>query len=305
MAKVLIIGAKGMLGQELVKKFKNDFEVTAWDREDIDVTKEKELSKKITEFKPEIIINATAYTAVDKCEEPKEYKIASKINGAVPGNLAKIAKKIGAILVHYSTDYIFGGNPPEIEEPKGCAHSCASCHLHQGFIPRIGYFEDSKPKPVNKYGNTKLLGEKNIQKIGGKYYIIRPSKLFGIPGEAEGAKRSFFDVMLELSKKQKEVKVVDEEISCFTYAPDLAKKTKEIIEAKKPFGIYHVTNSGTCTWYEAVLELYQQKKLKTKVIAIDSKDLKRPAKRPEVSILVNTKLNPLRDWRDALREYLN
>ncbi len=293
-----------MLGQELVKTFKKDFNVTAWDREDIDVTKEKELDEKITKLKPEIIINAAAYTAVDKCEEAKDYSIAKKVNGTAPGNLAKIAKKIGAILIHYSTDYVFGGNPPEIEEPKGCAHSCASCHLHQGFVPKIGYFEDSKPKPVNNYGKSKLLGEKNIQKTGGKYYIIRTSKLFGKPAQAEGAKRSFFDVMLELGKKQKEVKVVDGEMSCFTYAPDLARKTKEIIEARKPFGIYHVTNSGACTWYEAVLELYQQKKIKTKVIPIDSEDLKRPAKRPEISILVNTKLNPLRDWKEALKEHL-
>ena len=319
--KVLIIGAKGMLGQELVKIFKSDkdYKLTAWDKEDIDVTKEKELTKKISELKPEIIINSTAYTAVDKCEEPKFYKIAEKVNGLALGHLAKIAKKIGATLIHYSTDYVFDGKEPEIEEPKGplrldeahhrriearCGHSCESCGLHRGFIPQIGYFENSKPKSINKYGKTKLLGEKEIKKNSKKYYIIRSSKLFGKPAKAEGAKRSFFDVMLELGKKNKEVKVVDGEMSCFTYAPDLARKTKEIIESKKPFGIYHITNSGACTWHEATLELYRIAKLKTKVIPIASKDLKRPAKRPEISVLLNTKLNPLRDWKEALKEYL-
>jgi dTDP-4-dehydrorhamnose reductase len=151
------------------------------------------------------------------------------------------------------------------------------------------------------------MGEKEVQKNTKNYYIIRPSKIFGKPALAEGAKRSFFDVMLELGNPPaggKEVKIVDGEMSCFTYAPDLARKTKEIVASKKPFGIYHITNSGACTWREAALELYRIKKLKTKVIPISSGGLKRPAKRPEISALINTKLNPLRNWKEALREYL-
>ncbi len=311
MRKILIIGAKGMLGQELISVFKRDkdYKVIAWDKEDLDVTNEVAVNKKIKVIRPEIIINSSAYTAVDKCEaDKKEFALAKKINGSAPGYLAKIAKKIGATLIHYSTDYVFSGEDPEIEEPKGCAHVCGSCGLHKGFIPQIGYSENAKPNPINKYGKTKLQGEKEIQKNTKKYYIIRLSKLFGKPAKAEGAKRSFFDVMLELGNPpaggQKEVKVVDGEMSCFTYAPDLARKTKEIIDSKKQFGIYHVANSGACTWLEAALELYKQKKLKTKIIPIDSSDLKRPAKRPEISVLLNTKLNPLRSWQDALKEYL-
>jgi dTDP-4-dehydrorhamnose reductase len=109
--KILIIGAKGMLGQELAKVFKKDkgFEVSAWDKEEIDITKTAEMTKKILALKPKIIINAAAYNAVDKCEKAIEFKLAKKINGIAPGNLAKIAQKIGAILVHYSTDYVFDG----------------------------------------------------------------------------------------------------------------------------------------------------------------------------------------------------
>lgn len=307
MRKVLIIGVKGMLGQELVKTFKNDkdYKVIAWDREDLDITSEVAVNKKIKIISPEIIINCAAYTAVDKCEEKKEFIIAKKINSLAPGYLAKIAKKLKATLIHYSTDHVFNGKDTEIEEPKGCAHSCLACTLHKEFIPQIGYFENSKPKPINKYGKTKLLGEQEIQKNTNEYYIIRTSKLFGIPAMAKGAKRSFFDVMLELGKKNKSVDVVDEEISCFTYAPDLAKKTKEIIDSKKPFGIYHVTNSGACTWHDAALELYKIKKLRTRIIPIASKDLKRPAKRPTNSTLLNTKLNPMRSWKEALKEYLS
>ena len=306
MKKILIIGSKGMLGQELVKTFKkdSDYKVIGWDKEDIDIASEKEVSKKIDIIKPAIIINAAAYNAVDKCEEDKkEYELAKKINGLAPGYLAKTAKKLKATLVHYSTDYVFNGQP-EIAEPTGCTHSCSSCDLHEGFQPEIGFCEDDKPFPISKYGETKLLGEQEVQKNMKNFYIIRSSKIFGKPALSEGAKKSFFDVMLEVGKKNKEVKVVDEETSCFTYAPDLAKKTKEIIDAKKPFGIFHVTNGGPCTWYEATVELYKQAGIKTKVVPVDSSAFPRPAKRPFYSVLINSKLNPMRDYKEALKEYL-
>jgi dTDP-4-dehydrorhamnose reductase len=306
MKKVLIIGAKGMLGQELVKAFKKDksYEVTAWDREDIDITVEKEVITNVTALNPAIIINATGYNAVDKCEEDElEYELAKKLNGKAPGYLAKIAKEIGAVFVNYSSDYVFDGNP-EIPEPTGCTHSCGSCSLHVDFQPQIGFDEDAKTNPISKYGKSKELGEKEVAKYGENYYIIRPSKIFGIPAQSDSAKRSFFDVMLEVGRKNKAVKAVDEETSCFTYAPDLAQKTKEIIEAEKPYGIYHVVNGDPCTWYEGVLELYRQAKLKTKVIPVDSSEFPRPAKRPYYSALLNTKLNPLRSYKDALKEYL-
>jgi dTDP-4-dehydrorhamnose reductase len=306
MKKVLIIGAKGMLGQELAKTFRKDkaYEITTWDREDLDIVNQGQVNKKITELKPDIIINSAAYNAVDKAEEKEEFEIAKKINGLAPGYLAKAAKKIGAIFVHYSTDYVFDGDLEKILEPEGCTHICATCSLHNDFVPQFGYNENAKTHPISNYGKSKLLGEKEIEKIKSKYYIIRLSKLFGKPGMGEGAKKSFFDVMLDLGKKHKEIKVVDEEISCFTYAPDLAKKTKEIIEAKKTPGIYHVTNSGACTWYEAVLELYKQAKIKTKVIPVSSSEFPRPAKRPAFSVLINTKLNPLRSYQLALMDYL-
>lgn len=316
MQKILIIGAKGMLGQELVAIFKKDrdYAVTAWDREELDITDKKQINKKITELKPDIILNAAAYNAVDKCEDANEFKIAKKLNGDAPGYLAKIAKKIKATLVHYSTDYVFNGQPDIDLEPDGCSHSCGSCQLHEGFKPEIGFKEDSKPDPISKYGKSKLLGEKAVQKARfdssktrrekWKYYIIRTSKLFGQTGKCKEAKKSFFDAMLEAGRKYNEVKVIDEETSCFTYAPDLAKKTKEILESKKPFGIYHVTNGDPCTWYEAVVELYRQAKLKTKVMPVTADEYPRPAKRPYFSVLLSTKLNPMRSYKEALREYL-
>lgn len=310
-----------MLGQELVKIFRGDkgYKAIAWDKEDIDITKEKEVAKKIAFTRPSVIINAAAYNSVDKCEEDKkEYELAKKINGLAPGYIAKAAKKAGAVFVQYSTDYVFDGQP-EIAEPAGCTHSCSSCSLHEGFKLEVGFLEDDKPNPINNYGKTKFLGEKEVEKNTKKYYLIRTSKIFGKIAKSEGAKRSFFDVMLEIGKKKEihpvksakggakqfnGVKVVDEETSFFTYAPDLAKKTKEIVDSKKPFGIYHVTNGGPSTWYEAAVYLFRLAKLKIKVIPVEGGEFSRPAKRPFYSVLVNTKLNPMRDWREALKEYL-
>jgi dTDP-4-dehydrorhamnose reductase len=306
MKKLLVIGANGMLGQELVALFKKDkdYKVTAWDRKEIDITNQKQVREKITKLCPDIIVNAAAYNNVDGCEkDKKEFKKAEELNGKAPEYLAKTAKKIKAVLVHYSTDYVFSGMP-EILEPSGCAGACGSCKLHERFVPQIGFAEDAAAKPIQKYGKTKLMGEKVVKKNVKKYYIVRLSKLFGKPAKGEGSKKSFFDVMLSAAKKNKIVRVVDEETSCFTYAPDLAKKTKEIIEAEKPFGIYHAFNQGACTWYEAALELYKMAKGKIKVVPVDSDEFPRPAKRPFVSTLINTKLNPMRNYKLALREYL-
>ena len=306
MKKVLIIGKCGMLGQELVKVFKSDknYKVVAWDKEDIDITREKEVDKKIKIIGPEIILNAAAYNAVDKCEESKkELEMAKKVNGEAPGFLAAAAKKSKAILVHYSSDYVFSGLP-EIPEPAGCTHSCMTCGLHADFAPEIGFFEDDKPAPVNAYGRTKLLGEKAVAKNTKQYYLIRTSWLFGAPAISKDAKRSFFEVMLELGRKNKEVKVVDDEMSRFTYAPDLAKKTKEIVDAEKPFGLYHITNGESVSWYEACVELYKLAKLKTKIVPVSGEEFPRPAARPYCSVLLNTKLNPLRSYKEALKEYL-
>lgn len=305
MQKILIIGSQGVLGQELVKIFKKDksYKVIAWDKNDIDITREKEVVKKIGFTKPEIIINAFEYSAVDECEKnKKELEMAQKINAVAPGYLASAAKKNKAVLIHYSTDHVFDGEP-KIPEPAGCNHSCESCSLHEGFVPEIGFAEDAKAKPINKFGKTKLAGEKEIQKNTKKFYIIRTSRLFG-KNKSKTEKRNFFDIMIEVSKNNKEVNAVDDETACFTYVPDLVKKTKEIIESKKEFGIYHIINSEPVTWYDACRELYRTIKIKTKITAVTGDEFPRLAKRPFYSVLVNTKLNPMRSWKVALKDYL-
>lgn len=285
--KILILGAKGNLGQFLAKAFgeENNYDAAGWDREEIDITDQAMLKKKINELKPYVIINAAAYNAVDKCEnEEKEFELASKINTDAPGYLAEIALANNAILVHYSTDYVFSG-----ENKVGCR-------------------EDDAPKPISKYGETKLAGEKailNLKNKGLKYYIVRTSKLFGPKGESLAAKPSFFDIMLKLAKEREQLDVVDEEESCFTYTPDLARATKKLIESGKDFGIYHIINSGPCTWFEAAKELFKIAGINIKVIPVSGDKFPRPAKRPKYSVLLNTKLEPMRDWREALKDYLS
>ena len=288
--KVLILGAKGNLGGQLVKIFSDDYEVIAWDRGEIDITDKELVFKKVNDVKPDIIINAAAYNAVDKCEsDEQQFELATKLNGEAVGYLAESALEVNAVLVHYSTDYVFFGDNKE------------------GLPAQAGYKEDDEPKPVNKYGETKLIGEQELITRSGsglKWYLIRTSKLFGPKGESGLTKQSFFDTILQLSKKRDYIDVVDEEVSCFTYTPDLAKATKELVESGRGYGVYHIVNSKSCTWYEAALELSNVAGVDIKVNPVTSDKFPRPAKRPKYSVLLNTKLEPLRDWREALEEYL-
>lgn len=281
--RILILGSHGMLGQDLEKVFEADqsWHVFAFDRDKIDIASEDSLRKIIGEVDPQAVVNATGYNAVDRCESDEiEYELAKKINGYGPGILAKIGKEKGIPVVHYSTDYVFDGEKGE-------------------------YDETAKPAPISNYGRSKLLGEEEIQKNTDKFWLLRTSKLFGRPGKSAMSKKSFFDTMIQIAKDNQILKVVDEEKSCFTYTPDLALETKKIIEEEIPFGIYHVINEGPCTWFEAAVELFKIAKMDVEVVPVASSEFPRPAKRPKSSVLLNTKLKPLRHYTKALKEYLD
>ena len=293
--KILIIGAKGSLGSQLALVLGNNYRLLLWDKEDLDITDQESLENKITEHKPGIIINTAAYNAVDKCEEDEEeFVLAKMLNGTAVGYLADIALKLDAVLIHFVSDYVFGGYTNGTNQKR---------IMKQG-----GYKENDNPCPVNKYGESKLLGENEILKRrdrGLKYYLIRTSKLFGPKGETELAKPNFFDMMLKLTKERDELDIVNEEMSCFTYTYDLAKAIKELMENKKPYGIYHIVNSGPCTWHDAAVELFKMADINIKVNPVSSDKFSRPAKRPKYSVLLNTKLPKLRNWQEALNECLN
>jgi len=172
--RVIILGSKGMLGKALQEEFK-DSEVFAFDKDDIDITDGVIVKNKILEIKPEVIINATAINAVDNIEtDDNFYNLAQKVNGFAVGQLAKICKDLNVILVHYSSDYVFAGDD------------------------KNGYNEESLVKPLNKYGETKALGEKLLGENTDKFYLIRLSRLFGPTGTSEMAKKSFVDIILDL-----------------------------------------------------------------------------------------------------------
>lgn len=302
--KVLILGSLGMLGQELVQAFSRDekYEVTAWDRDDIDVTDFSALEERLTALRPDMVVNAVAYNAVDACEAGgDDYMKALSLNRDVPRFLAEMSEKIGFVLAHYSTDYVFDGALEENKAKTGC---CGGGCCGAGSSNQVGYNEEALPNPLNRYGESKYAGERAVRDQAKNYYLIRLSKLFGRPGKSTEAKRSFFAVMLEQAATKKEVKVVDDEKSCFTYAPDLAQATKELIESASEFGTYHLVNEGAATWYEAVQELYAFAEKDTKVFPVGSDTFPRPAKRPSCSVLLNTKRPKLRHYTEALEEFI-
>lgn len=297
--RVMILGSKGMLGTALKEEFK-DCEVFCFDKDELDITNTVETREKVEEIKPGVIINATAINAVDLIEtENKMYELAKEINGLVVGRLAEICKELNIVLVHYSSDYVFG--------------STSSPQVNGDSID--GYVEEAPVDPVDKYGETKVLGEKLLKINGEKYYLIRLSRLFGPAGESEMAKNSFVDIMLDLVlnkgnpsiNTQGEVKLdlVDDEKTSPTYSKDLAKLTRYILETKQPFGIYHGANTGSCTWYEFAKEIFALKNLNVECNPVPATKFSRPAQRPKFSELVNTKLPLQRAWQIALKEYLS
>ena len=256
---VLILGAFGMLGHDLQAVFP---EAICHGR-DVDITDETAVFSCITHAKPKVVLNAAAYTDVDGCEE--DPGSAFRVNGEGPGYIAKACNAAGAVLIHYSTDYVFDGARPE-------------------------YFEDDTPHPINVYGESKLLGEVRVREYTDDYRIIRTSWLFGRHG------KNFVDTMIQLSRQMYQVRVVNDQIGRPTYTVDLAGKTADIIGGEP--GIYHITNDGRCSWFEFAEAIIGN------AVPVSSAEFPRKARRPAYSVLMNTKTSPMRHWKDALSEYL-
>jgi dTDP-4-dehydrorhamnose reductase len=273
--KILILGAKGMLGHELEKAFsdKDRYELVLWDREELDITDAEAVDSKVKEVAPEVIINAAAHTAIDKAESEPE--IVYKINSYAVGYLAKAAKDLGALFVHFSTDYVFDGEN------------------------RSGYKEDYAVKnPATVYGKSKKLAEQMIEDINPRYYLVRTQWLFGASG------KNFIETMLRLAGEGQDIRVVNDQFGSPTYAKDLAERVRLLIEENRESGIYHIVSGGTCSWYEFAVKIFELSGAHPKVIPVTSAEFAAPAKRPTYSMLINTKLPPLRSWQEALKAYL-
>ena len=274
--RVIITGANGMLAKALANVFDDVDELYLWDKDALDISDRDAVLRAVEGVRPDVIINAAAYTAVDKAEEEEE--LATLINGEGVRNLAEASKSVGARLVHYSTDYVFAGDREE------------------------GYDETFKGyDPVNAYGRSKLQGEQALWDVDGEHYLIRTSWLYG-PGGG-----NFVDTMVRLMGERDTLNVIDDQHGKPTYVKDLAEATREILEGDYESGVFHVSNeadTGKITWYEFAAAIAGLTGADVTVNPIPTEEYPLPADRPTYSMLINTKLPPRRDWKEALAEYL-
>ena len=247
----------------------------------LDLTDEEKTRKVIAEEEIDAIIHCAAWTAVDAAEESENQAIVEKINGEVPGVLARIMKERDGKMLYLSTDYVFSGEGTEPWSP-----------------------DETNFSPINFYGKTKLMGEEKIREVLEKYFIVRIAWVFGLNG------KNFIKTMLKVGKSHEEVRVVNDQIGNPTYTLDLAELLVDMICTEK-YGNYHATNEGDyISWYDFTKEIYRQAGLKTKVIPVSTEEYGlSKAKRPKNSRLDKKKLRqqgfvPLPDWKNALSRYL-
>ncbi|MBR5621486.1 dTDP-4-dehydrorhamnose reductase [Candidatus Saccharibacteria bacterium] len=298
--RILITGAKGMLAQAIRERFKTDpdgkpNELILTDREAdaelgsyaLDITDLAAVKALVNETKPDLIINCAAYTNVDGAEQAGE--LAEKVNALGPENLAKAATDTGAILVHISTDYVFGGAKP-IDEV---------------------YLEDDEKNPQSVYGKTKSEGEDAIKlqmSNSGRYYIFRTAWLYGKGG------RNFVQTMIDLGRNKDEISVVGDQWGSPTSTGSLADMIYRVIEnGRAPYGIYHATNDGFTNWADFAKEIFKLAGIKCKVNGISSEEYKKTvdgkaAPRPKNSMLNKDKILryiiEIPTWQEALEQYL-
>lgn len=283
--RILLFGKIGQVGWELRRTLAPMSQLVCVDYPDVDLTKPDSIRQWIQDSAPAIIINAAAYTAVDKAEN--EFPLAVKINGEAPGVMAAEAKKRGALLVHYSTDYIFEGNKVS------------------------PYVEDDLPNPLSAYGRSKLAGDQAIQQVDGNYLIFRLCWVYG----ARGA--NFMLTMMRLAREREKLRVVNDQIGCPTWSRMIAETTALALnqidtpaKAAARRGVYHLCSSGQTSWHgfaSAIIESMpgEEKKCRT-VEGIPSAEYPTPTKRPAYSVMSCAKLErvfglTLPDWRESLR----
>lgn len=288
MTTILLTGKTGQVGWELQRALNGHGDVIALDSREMDLADADSIRRTVQALRPAIIINPAAYTAVDKAES--EPKLALAVNGIAPGILAEEARKLGAVLLHYSTDYVFDGSKPS------------------------AYTEDDLPDPKNVYGRTKLAGEQAIRASGCKHLILRTSWVYGVHGG------NFMKTILRLAKERDELRIVADQFGAPTWARDLAKATSLVLLAwqmsnwdDELAGTYHLTASGRTHWHEYTEEIVRLARLHDPILAtkalavqpIATQEYPTPAKRPANSSLdcgrfAETFGIRLPDWRESL-----
>jgi len=279
--RTLLIGANGQLGQELRHVF-SDHDLIPLTHADLEVTDRKQVEEVLDRYAPDLILNTAAYHRVEECEEfPAR---AYEVNALAVRHLAQWAKAHQAVLLHVSTDYVF----------DGCL--------------RRPYTEADPPAPLSAYAVSKLAGEYFIRAILDRHVIVRTCGLYGIAGSS-GKGGNFVETMLRLATEGKEIRVVDDQVLTPTSAKELARKVRRLVETGA-YGLYHITNNGACSWYEFAAAIFELSGLTPRLEPTTSAAFGARANRPAYSVLDNAKLrslgmDDLRDWRDALAEYLD
>lgn len=274
--KILITACNGQLGIDITEHFSKTCTVAAYKDVDLDITDEKKVMDVVAKEKPDVIINTAAITNVDGCETNKP--LAERVNRDGAGVMARAAASVGAKLVHISTDYVFDGGS---KKP---------------------YSETDIPCPQSVYGETKLAGEREVQKYE-KSFILRTAWLYGPHGN------NFVKTMLRIAKEKGEVGVVTDQAGNPTSTFELIRIVDAVLK-KGEYGIYHATCSGVCTWNEFAREIFRLAGLEVTVHDLTTEQFPRPAKRPAYSNLSKEKLMEVcsykaTDWHDALKEYFD
>ncbi len=273
--KVLVTGAAGMLGRDVVLAAGNaGHDVIGFGHNELDVTDGAEVEKRFDQERPDTVINCAAWTDVDGAEEAEE--AATAVNGAGAGNVAAAAATVGASVVYVSSDYVFDG-------AKGAP-----------------YVETDQTAPLSAYGRSKLAGEEATAAANKRHFVVRSSWLFGIGG------RNFVETMLRLAADHGEVLVVRDQVGSPTYTWHLAYGIVRLIEGVE-FGIHHMAAAGACSWYEFAREIFEQAQVECKVLSATTEMLGRPAPRPPYSALTSQREHAIElpSWQDGLAAYLS
>ncbi len=274
--KILLTGRNGQVGWELVRALAPLGQVVACDRAQLDLAAPDRIADAVRAAKPDVLVNAAAYTAVDQAE--REPAAAQVINAAAVAVLAEEAKRAGAMLVHFSTDYVFDGAK---ETP---------------------YVEEDVPNPLNEYGRSKLAGEEAIRETGGPHLILRTSWVYSARG------RNFFLTMKRLLRETPEVRVIVDQVGAPTCAAAIADATAAILRMRdrQPSGVYHLSASGSTSWHGFATAIARLERSAARVVPIPSEAYPSPARRPRNSRLSNEKALrefgvALASWEDGLK----
>jgi dTDP-4-dehydrorhamnose reductase len=279
--RVLIIGSTGQLAQDLLKVFGAD--AVGLTHQELEVIDEANVARVLQSVKPEWVLNTAAFLRVDDCESNPGLAFAVNAVGAL--NVARAALAVGAGVVYFSTDYVFGGNERQPLRP---------------------YSESDRPQPLNVYGASKLAGEHLVMQSNPRHLVLRSTGLYGTSTSRKGW--TFPELMLKKGREEGVVRVVDDQVLTPTYTADLANKVKELLD-REATGLFHLTNSGACSWFDFTREVFRQAALDAQVLPISTAQSQRRARRPGYSVLTSSRLGEagletLRPWEQALHDYL-